>query len=598
MDINVENNIFWGRAEKTPNGKDEIVVYGNKTGDSFERINQKDTKSIFPPYGKVFSPSPLTTDGYYIFKAELDQRRNGNQKRDDYIIIGSAKPIIFFHYCVFDGLSDEWHYALKQIESNMINSEDGTYFIQIDKEHLVGPLRKTSQGIQPTEGKEAGYYEITDEILFYQYILDNKYCLFTFPSPRYVRPRGKIDYMTDNQIQEWFKDKVKNAKNISLEEYENITGILKRIKSFSANELDSVRFERIESIINDFDFSYRELKDLCASPGPVFQDLSKRLEYYKNEIRDDLEGTFAEQKEAHNFEIISLENRKTALISELDKILENKKFAEEELNKIAEKEIFVKNNFDSLILSLQIQSGMNIASNKQKFIPKPFCIPRDGKPLSELIADGYDLENVINRNIAPVYQENSLEIICNGLRKNSPIFSAQAVFLPSISWAFIYALAIGNAKVFTLHIEHDWLHYSDFCEHGLLDICNQANNDPETNYIMILQDLNLTQPECGLRPFLDCIAQNRPVIEGLDYGVPANTKIFATVIPETDDKIIGLKLSKRLFDNWSFFGNENIDNTIPVKMTYKTYGYCYPSDIAKLLNADNHGEQGVYFPDE
>jgi hypothetical protein len=33
MDINAENNIFWGRAEKTPNGKDEIVVYGNKTSD-------------------------------------------------------------------------------------------------------------------------------------------------------------------------------------------------------------------------------------------------------------------------------------------------------------------------------------------------------------------------------------------------------------------------------------------------------------------------------------------------------------------------------------------------------------------------------------
>ena len=149
-----------------------------------------------------------------------------------------------------------------------------------------------------------------------------------------------------------------------------------------------------------------------------------------------------------------------------------------------------------------------------------------------------------------------------------------------------------------MHIEHDWLHYRDFCENGLISIWNEAGEENDKNFILVLEDLNITQPECGLTPLLDVINGYRPVLEGTSLGLPENLKIFATVIPRNEvrnEENIGLKLSKELFSpKWKQFGNYNKSQykCLVKSILYNSpYGYFEPDDLFLLYNDDcNLGE--------
>jgi hypothetical protein len=133
------------------------------------------------------------------------------------------------------------------------------------------------------------------------------------------------------------------------------------------------------------------------------------------------------------------------------------------------------------------------------------------------------------------------------------VLKCRASFIPSVSWAYALAYLLGNSKVINLTVEYDWLHYSDFCEHGLLEYWEMANSQPETTFILVFQNINIIPSECSLLPFLEILSGVRPVLEGTKSGIPSNLYCLATVCSLTGDHAMGIPLKKELFQSWGAF---------------------------------------------
>jgi hypothetical protein len=84
-------------------------------------------------------------------------------------------------------------------------------------------------------------------------------------------------------------------------------------------------------------------------------------------------------------------------------------------------------------------------------------------------------------------------------------------------------------------------------------------------------------------------------LEGTEFGLLKNIKIFATLIPPGKENI-GLKLSERLFRKWGRFGNfTDINFMYPVEnKDLAPFGYFGPEDLAVLYNNAYHSG-GPYF---
>jgi hypothetical protein len=577
-DFNTEGKTFWGCAETLPGGTaSRMKVFGEKKNDNILKYSQDHLIKTFPPDGKVFVTKPISS--YYTFQVEYNSKKK--EKDDEYLaVFQSWKPIKFNRLLRIEQLENISSFPLEEIQKTWHDIEDGTYYIKINATNeLLGPFIKDSRGLYPKIGKDVPVYELTNKLD--DYLFDNDKLLFISPNNIFIR-KSEIDCMSNEQLQEWFREKIKEAKNFTGKDATNMEEWLKQIKKlpvFGANDIDSARYDRVLKCLDQYKFSYNELKDLFVKDG--FEIMSKKIDDLRSEIKKEIESALFKdlEKEKQN-----LEKEKETIISSIKKLNSEKDKIQAKISETKSSLESLNANYDSVLLQLKVNAKINTTSQSgQSGIIKPlaFEIGSIGKPFAEIKSEGLDYFYLIEKNLNRIgYSDDVLNFYKN---EKDTLLSSHATFIPCVSWAYMYAQSIGNAKVYTLHIEHDWLHYRDFCNNGLLAIWEKAANDKDTNYILVLEDLNLTQPECGMTPLLDLINGYRPFLEGTQWGFLHNIKIFAKIIPYRENGNIGLKLSKRQFVSWgTFAGPDKPEYNFSVKIDTSEgqYGYFSPGDFS------------------
>jgi len=216
--------------------------------------------------------------------------------------------------------------------------------------------------------------------------------------------------------------------------------------------------------------------------------------------------------------------------------------------------------------------------------------PAEGIPYKEWNADNKTLPVFLHER----YQ-NGNKLVISMLDSIPYYWQFKALFVPSSAWVYMLAKIFGNTAVYTLHIEYNWLHFSDFCRNGLQEALNEAYTHPEKNYMLILEGLNCTQPECGLRPLLNVIAGIEPVISDINKPLPKNIQLFATLQPTKGEHPIGLPLHQDLFPKWGAIGSpkEETDRlTLPEDFldfdqhdAKEFAGYIEPDDVRPIQDA-------------
>lgn len=333
--------------------------------------------------------------------------------------------------------------------------------------------------------------------------------------------------------------------------------------------------------MDQYKFSYDELKDLFVKDG--FEKINDIIENIRSEIKDDYEKKIGKEFEELTKEKQNLEKEKYNILVEIKKLNTDKEKIQSEKSDIEFMHKQVAKNYDSLLLKLKVDAKINAESQLIQSVrikQLPFVVDPIGKSFDTIKEDGLEHFYLIDKNLIRAgYNDEILRLYRS---ENDVLLKSQAIFIPCISWAYIYAQSIGNAKVYIMHIEHDWLHYRDFCNNGLIDIWTEAINDSEINYVLVFDTINITQPECGMMPLLDVIEGYRPFLEGTKSGLPCNLKIFATILPFNENETVGLKLTKKLFKSWGTFAEPDkqeyfihliLDNT-------EQYGYFKPADFS------------------
>jgi hypothetical protein len=160
----------------------------------------------------------------------------------------------------------------------------------------------------------------------------------------------------------------------------------------------------------------------------------------------------------------------------------------------------------------------------------------------------------------------------------------KAIFIKDIRIALSIIKASGNSKYIIQHTEPDWLHFKNLWNNGLSTIWNSAHEYPEMPHFFVLEDVNLSSPECYARPLLDVIAGIRSKIPFAETNYPNNLIIFATKA-SSQNPTIGLKLYEETFPNWGGIGFRN--NFKPTEDVVQKYSLVEGKIDTTVFSFDN-----------
>lgn len=618
---------------KIPNNDDSkgahalLKIIAIKENGCYRKLSSTEADLFCPPNGEVFAPQFFNFDNSDFYDSsfvEFETRYTQKTEKKvinqtDFIINYTPRPkainlsilvpyqgklnqIIARGYLSPDEINDT-------IDKKNVLGEKNTRFFLYDsiihKGIGIFKFQSTSNTIESNFGKNVQEFTIPDtEVVSHS---GKKYLLMN--EQQNTLERGSmIDFMTNQQLADWFKSKMKTLASI---DKNTLSLICSLPESQSAeDDKEASRFERLKAKKEAFDMEIETLVDLICTHQEYFDQFVDNIELIETEVREKFEKKYiieANEKIAGNQELIkkqeaeiskleeTLEAEKNKILSEMEQIKAKLENENQALNaQVEEKQAQLKSlneNYDSIIATISavvpvLKNTENTSSTNEMFkiCNPPFYKDVSARPYSRIKEeDEESFISFLKRHVC--YQNDKL---IEYFKQIKTIFSHKACFIPNIAIAFLFAKALRNTEVIIMHIEHDWLHYSDFVQHGLVDTFKAAYETPEKNYILVLDSLNITQPECGLRPLLNLISGDIPFLEGCGLSFPNNMTVMATLLSTTEENAMGLKLNPSYFQKWYAIGDpsEETDKVLlPENFRNdaigENYGYVEPSDIPK-----------------
>ena len=625
-----------------------IKIIARKENGIFKKLTDKQSQTYCPPRGEIFAPNFFASknNGFNaaafvelsIRPAEQKEEQNiSHPEHTDYIIDYAYLPrqvslTLLLPYPQVSGILRDGYCNPAEIktviDTEIFENQASTFFlydktqVAVKSEHtpatytVIGVFKYDSADhtIAPKTGKEVQTYTISDE----QIIRGKNGAEYILPEEHQLQKNDKIiDCMTDDQLSAWFNTKIKDyiqvGGNISKETWDTLC-------SFPEYESarDNVNAARLNRIKQKIETIQCNAEDIALFLWQQREYIDGQLEEtVKAEIRRQYEAEAAAQRQAAQEEL----KQHHIEIDSAKKHLQDLQERHEELNnRCSEKQHklgTLTEQYQTILETLRVkialsQPGTEDIRPDTKYIQRNtedsqrhteyvqqqaettaltiIDFPAEGTPYKEWTADNKTIPVFLHER----YQ-NGNELLTQILCSIRYWWQFKALFVPSAAWVYTLAKIFGNTAVYTLHIEYNWLHFSDFCRNGLQEALNEAYTHPEKNYMLILEGLNCTQPECGLRPLLNVIAGIEPVISGINKPLPKNIQLFATLQPTKDEHPIGLPLHPDLFQNWGAIGSpkEETDRlTLPDDFLDfdpsedgRLSGYIEPDDVRSIQDA-------------
>lgn len=477
---------------------------------------------------------------------------------------------------------------IDQIESSFFNPD--SVVLQVDKEIsgkcylqnrgdknslILGPFKFSKQvdgyKMLPAIGKEIYGTRISrSDFVDYTVILPDGYeRLLNEKDFNYLKS-SPIDCMTSKQLSDWGKSLINSTEGVDAETINNTLNLLKadafddnmakiRLNRIS-NTLDWISeiiscFEKQKTLIlNQYIDNHPELKkeaeDRVISELEGFENTRSKyiadIEEAKNKL-EEKQKQFDSKKEEYNTLESDIENKRKRLEAELTEVKEEHDKIKGEISQLEEKR-------DLLEVQIEDRSGLkyHVIDNSER------------KSFSELCAES-DIEisvgNELKRNAKRLGIEGELR---QSLGEDYSFLNCRAMFVPNMSWVYVYGILLGKTKIASIYPEYDWLHYRDFKDAGLEKIWIDASIDSSYTYILYIDGLNIVTPESGLRSLLDVLEGKSLTLANTGRKIPKNLRIMASLLPavsDNPDDRIGLHLRPEKFVKWGAVSEPN-DQTI------------------------------------
>ncbi|MHB9141412.1 MAG: hypothetical protein ACYC25_06020, partial [Paludibacter sp.] len=529
------------------------------------KINENRAIEIFKPNGLIFS---FDFFKYYPFKPneiiEISVKPNNQQKDGhDEFILGRMHskfgvPVYPLKgFCVSNQSID-----LSSIQI-IGDYEDGELYGITDK-YIIGKLKVSNGVLSAVETNKIFRWDVDENE---NNLIKNQGFIRLIDEP--ISECSIIDCLNSDELFDWFRKKLIQIDYESIKKLNSIGKWQKEIPklfeslSKSDTEIETLRLKRIEDYFVQIELDRNEIYDFMSKSSSLRVAFNKAIEKHIDDFQSEYSKKFKEFED----EIL---NKEKELNENLNKSEQEAKTKITALNtEINNKQIETQ----KAIVEFEQAKQRLIEIEKEKSrIISDFGIIKEvlslsGATTNSITESSYILEEVVTEHNEILNVKdfiNNIQYYLSDFKRN-PDFAKRifetmlvykALFIKDIRIALSVIKASGNAKYIIQHTEPDWLHFKDFWNNGLLTIWNSAHKSPEIPHFFVLEDVNLSSPECYARPLLDVIAEIRSKIPFAETNYPNNLFIFATKA-SSQNPTIGLKLYKETFPDWGSIAFKN-----------------------------------------
>lgn len=561
MEFYIEKNKVLGIVDQhigADNARIKVMGYFDNE-EKFKKFNNAEIIKIFPLEGYIFEPS--------FFKNKYLKNFN---EGDLIEFLATPNPeakgthlFRILDYYAKNIKTEEKIFELQNVKlkiheidltkAEIVDRDYSGDFYGLFEDYVIGKLRIHNGRITPMMSKEVKKWPKSNcEIIEFE----SNHWLLTKPSDGYIL----LDAMDISQLFEWFREKLQIINKSVVKELDEKTKwrtLLPEIIGNSTDEvtkLNSIRLKRVESNLDNFNFLVEDIKLFTQISEKLNQTYNSALERHKTELRQEYADEIEELKKDKEIEKKTLEGLLSKISIEIaHKNKEIASFNDEIVARNAELEHLTQNK--ERILS-DFSIIQEVLGNRNS----------TGSIEEQIQEESFVIETVIpNQNTISITQRDKfatrLKHFLNQQNINSsfagkliPVCaSCRGAFLKKIELGLAFIEATGNSKYIIQQVEPDWLHFNDLWRNGLEAIWKSSHENPDILHFLILEDINLSSPECYMRPLLDCMNGIRKHIPFAKTAYPNNLRILATKI-SSDEPKIGLPLYKQTFNNWGAVG--------------------------------------------
>ncbi|MBF0232530.1 MAG: hypothetical protein HQK65_05760 [Desulfamplus sp.] len=613
----IDNNIeMVGVVGKSLSGDStRVKIVSFKDQDNGEIFDPDQIREKFPYSGHVFGPSFFK---YYenLKLKEMDlislqyeenpyPKTSIDPTKNNYDIYTVAKNSVQkLNYMVGFNLKPPLPIIDKFIDLTQISIPENFsgHFCLIDNGKIYGKLRIVGVGnrdIEPIHKKRVYVWSIND---CHFIPFDQNYSYVKIPENNY---HDVLDCMGNKRLFEWFREKLNQLDTSLVSKLDNTTKWRENFpKLFDQNDqenydLDAYRLKRVLRHIEKINLTVADIELLLSRSEALKNVFAQSIETHKNDFKDECQDELDEYRK-------SCHQKKLDYEKDLQKIE----------NKIVKKEKTLK-QLEQMHIEYEQQIN-HILENKDRIL-SDFSIVNDVLKLNSCsinqIENTYPLGNdnsYIVEEIGPDPADTDTEIrersvfikrlayFLDKSKLNSgyasrfldSVISFPALLIENPCFAIAFAKTLGNVKYIVQQVEPDWLHFKKLWQNGLGELWESSHKDPNIMHLLILEDVNLSSPECYARPLMDVINGVRDRIPFGKSEMPANLRIMASPI-SWDEPSIGLPIFSTTFQGWGALGFRSHGHKADPPTDALPGGYVTPNTLSQLRDDDEYDPDGI-----
>ena len=558
MNYDNERNKVVGVIEKELGGNSAKIKALGVISDNneFLDLSVDDAKDFFPPYGYLFEPGFFLNHNYKTgdiiqFWAEENFKSEGGYDKFKLKYKSNEVKSYGINTLYINGFRKTNLVACLEDISLEEDFSDGVFFGLTDK-YVVGKLRAKKGIIEPALHHRIQIWDREE-----QNIIENDNCYRLLNEP--IGDSITLDCMTDNQLFEWFRDLLKKIEPDFVKLLDkNASWRIELPKLFSLVdderlEADKIRLKRIEEKFELISLTRQEIKLLVDNSEKLKETFHEVINSHKQEFKngyktelDTFEAEIKEQKDLLTNEVSLLEEQRKEKKDTVNQLTETIQIINNEIERLNKNKDRIIDDFSIIKDVLQ---GQNLSSSNTVLTGEQAWVIENIKSSSNL-----DMGNCKEFETELRFQLSSFNLNNNLSKKIIDTISIHnALLIKDIRIGVALAKATNNAKYIIQQVEPDWLHFKNFWNNALGAIWESAHNNPEICHFLILEDINMSAPECYCRPLMDVLVGIRTSIPFGKSNYPNNLKILATYI-SFEEPEIGLPMNKEIFTGWGAIG--------------------------------------------
>lgn len=522
----------------------------------FKRFDEWERKLNLPPYGYIFEPGFFKNHNYKIgdilsFWVEENPKSEGEQ--DKYRLRYKSAEVKSF------GVNARRIKGFKKNDLStdlssivLVDDESDGVFFGVTEKYIIGKLRVKNGKIEQALHHRVQIWDIEASNI----ILSKNCCRLL------KEPDGEswtLDCMNDKQLFEWFRDLLKQI-------YPDYVKLLDSKASWRTElpklfskldserfKADEIRFYKISKKFELLNLQKIEAMNLVENSDNFNLVFTAIIEKHKEEFKQGYKNELEQYK-------IEIKQQKSSFALDLSKLQKQIGEKEKTVNNLSESIQIIRDEITSLnnnkeriigdfSIVKEVLQGHNQTYNANVVEELESFIMEEA-----MHSDCFEMTSIDEFEVSLKYQLNVYNLNSKFSRKILNCFSVyNAMLIKDIRIGIALAKATNNSKYIIQQIGPDWLHFIDFWKNGLGAIWESAHENPEVYHFLLLEDINMSAPECYCRPLADILTGVRNIIPYGKTRYPQNLTILATYA-SIEDPEIGLPLNRDIFEEWGSVG--------------------------------------------